>query len=131
MNLQRMRGLIRHLTRIEWRIQRAKAKATKITTELTGMPRGSGNHSQVEDGAIQIADLEEAYAEAFAELQGMREQLKPLILMLDNPDHVAAMRLRYLNGYSAEDIADAINMSDRQVYRILKQAEREIIKRCQ
>ena len=56
-NLYRMRGLIRDTVKLQWRIEREQAKATKITTTLTGMPRASGNHSKVEDGAIRMADL--------------------------------------------------------------------------
>ena len=56
-NLFRMRQLMRQVPRKLWQIEQERAKATKITTVLTGMPRASGNHSQVEDGAIKLSEL--------------------------------------------------------------------------
>ena len=53
-NLFQMRRLIRETVKVQWRLEQEQAKATKITTVLTGMPRASGNHSQVEDGAIRL-----------------------------------------------------------------------------
>ena len=78
-NLFQMRRLIRETVKVQWRLEQEQAKATKITTVLTGMPRASGNHSQVEDGAIRLADLQEAYAEVLSDLHDMRAVLDPLI----------------------------------------------------
>ena len=101
----------------------------KITTVLTGMPRASGNHSQVEDGAIRLADLQEAYAEVLSDLHDMRAVLDPLIDELENADDRAVMRLRYIKGFSPEDIAEAIHRSDRSIYYYLSRAENEICRK--
>ena len=128
-NLNRMRFLLRNTARIRWRVEQEEAKATKITTVLTGMPRGSNNHSQVEDGAIKLTELKEAYHEVLEELEAMQAALDPLISTIENADLRAAMRLRYIDGHRPETIADAIPLADRTVYRYLKRGENELCKR--
>ena len=128
-NLFQMRRLIRETVKVQWRLEQERAKATKITTVLTGMPRASGNHSQVEDGAIRLADLQEAYAEVLSDLHDMRAVLDPLIDELENADDRAVMRLRYIKGFSPEDIAEAIHRSDRSIYYYLSRAENEICRK--
>jgi DNA-directed RNA polymerase specialized sigma24 family protein len=121
--------LIRETVKVQWRLEQEQAKATKITTVLTGMPRASGNHSQVEDGAIRLADLQEAYAEVLSDLHDMRAVLDPLIDELENADDRAVMRLSYIKGFSPEDIAEAIHRSDRSIYYYLSRAENEICRK--
>ena len=128
-NLFRMRQLIRDTVKLQWRVEQEVAKATKITTVLTGMPRGGKQNKQVEDGAIRLADLKEAYAEVLSELHDMRVILDPLINELDNADARAVMRLRYIKGYSPEDIAEAIHRSDRSIYYYLSRAEDQIARK--
>lgn len=128
-NLYRMRQLIRDTVKFQWRVEREQAKATKITTTLTGMPRASGNHSKVEDGAIRLADLTDAYNEVMTELKQMREELEPLIDSLDRADDRAVVRLRYIKGFSPEDIADAIHRTDRSIYYYLSRAENELVRK--
>ena len=128
-NLFRMRQLMRQIPRKLWQIEQERAKATKITTVLTGMPRASGNHSQVEEGAIKLAELEEAYADALSELYGMRQLLEPLIDTLEDARLSATMRLRYIKGYSQDEIAESIYVATRTVRRYLCQAEKELCKR--
>lgn len=128
-NLYRMRMLIRQATKLQWRKEREIAKATKITTVLTGMPRGGSGKNKVEDGAIKVAELEEAYIEVLEELRNMKRELSPLINTIENADLRAAMRLRYIDEHRPEEIADAIPLAERTVYRYLKQGEDEICKK--
>ena len=123
----RMRYLMRRVPRLEWDMERKMSNAAKITTTITGMPRGSGNHSKVEDGAIILATVKDAYREVIEELEALRARLSPLIDMLEDPDEKAVMRMRYLNGLNPEQIALVICRSDRMVYIYLKRAERQII----
>lgn len=125
-NLFRMRKLIRETVKLQWRREQTIAKATKITTVLTGMPRGSGTSSQVEDGAIKISEVNDAYREVFDELVAMQTELDPLIDSLDRADDRAVMRLRYIKGYSPEDIAEAIHRTDRAIYYYLSRAEDQL-----
>ena len=128
-NLYRMRKLIRDTVKLQWRVEQEQSKATKITTVLTGMPRASGNHSKVEDGAIRVAELTEAYSEVLTELSVMRQDLEPMISTLNNADDRAVMRLRYIKGFSAEDIAEAVHRTDRAIYYYLSRAEDELARK--
>ena len=125
-NLFRMRKLIRETVKLQWRKEQATAKATKITAVLTGMPRGSGTGNQVEDGAIKISEVNDAYREVVAELEDMQKELDPLIDTLEKADDRAVMRLRYIKGYSPEDIAEAIHRTDRSIYYYLSRAEDQL-----
>lgn len=125
-NLYRMRKLIRDTVKVQWKVEQEQAKATKITTTITGMPRGGKKHNQVEDGAIRISDLKEAYREVVKELETMKAELDPLINTLDNADDRAVMRLRYIQGFSPEDIAEAVHRSDRTIYYYLSRAEDQL-----
>jgi len=127
-NLYRMRQLMRKTLKVQWKIEKEEAKATKITTVLTGMPRGGSGKDRVAEGAIQISEIKAAYKEILEELQTMRDTLDPLIDTLDNPDDRAVMRLRYIKGFSPEDIAEAINRTDRSIYYYLSRAEDQIAK---
>ena len=127
-NLYRMRQLIRQTVKVQWKLEQEEARATKTTAILTGMPRGGSKHNQVQDGAIKISELKEVYSEVLTELEQMRKELDPLISDLANPDDRAVMRLRYIRSCSPEDIAEAINRTDRSVYYYLSRAEHEIVK---
>ena len=125
-NLSRMRMLIGYERRIKFRYQKKLASATRITTQLTGMPRGSGNSSQVETGAIELAEVEEAYREVLDELKAMRAELEQLLPSLDNPDDIGIMRLRYLDGCNIRDIPAAVCLSERAMFYHLSGAERKL-----
>lgn len=125
-NLSRMRVLIDLERRLQFRYQKKFSSVTRITTQLTGMPHGSGNHSKVEDGAIELAEVEEAYREMFSDLQVMRDELEQLLPSLDNPDDIGIMRLRYIIGKCLEDIPAEVNLSRRAMFYHLAGAERKL-----
>lgn len=125
-NLYRMRQLLRQTVKVQWRIEREMARATKSTTVITGMPHGGGPHNAVEDGAIRVAELKDAYREIMEELETAQAALDPLISELDDADDRAVMRLRYIKGFSPEDIAEAIHRTDRSVYYYLSRAEDQL-----
>ena len=128
-NLYRMRQLMRQTIKVRWKIEREMARATKITTVLTGMPRGGSGRNQVEEGAIKLDEIRAAYRETLDELERMQDALDPLIDTLDNADDRAAMRLRYIKGFSPEDIAEAINRTNRSVYYYLSRAEDQLARK--
>lgn len=127
-NLSRMRTLIGYERRLQFRYQKKLADATRITPQLTGMPHGTGLHSKVEAGAIELAEVEEAYREILDELKAMRAELDPMLRSLDNPDDIGIMRLRYIMGRSPEDIPDEIHLSRRAMFYHLSGAERKLMR---
>ena len=127
-NLNRMRTLIVYEQRLRFDRLKKLSKATKITTVITGMPHGSGTGKKVEDGAIALAEVEDAYREVIAELKAMRDELGQLLQALDNPDDIGVMRLRYMDGWKLQDIPDAVCLSERAMYYHLAGAERKLVK---
>lgn len=125
-NLSRMRVLITYEQRLRFNRLKKLAKATKITTTITGMPRGSGTGDKVADGAIELAEVDEAYREVFAELGAMRVELDSLLPSLDNPDDIGVMRLRYIYGCKLQDIPGEVCLSERAMYYHLAGAERKL-----
>ena len=125
-DLYRMRRLNRETLKIRWRIEREKSKAERATSCPAVAYGGRGYCSRVEEGVITITDLKDAYRESMAELERMRAALEPVIDLLPDTDERAVMRLRYLKGYSAEEIAEDVYLTDRMVYYILKRAEKRL-----
>lgn len=120
----RMRWLINNCPRLKWDVERKEANATKITTNLTGMPHG-GNSTR-EDTYIALSEVREAYHEVYTELEEMRKALAPLIDGLESPHERGAMRLRYMEGHKPQDVAEGLGFTERWVFRLLKKAERKI-----
>lgn len=128
-NLTRMRILIRHEQRLMRKRERVFANATKVTTVLTGMPRGgSGNQSQVETGAIELAEVEEAYREVLSELEAMRKELDEMLPALKDADDIGIIRLRYIAGHNPEEIPDLVNLSRRAMFYHLSGAEKKLMR---
>lgn len=125
-DFRRMRWLIGKLQRVQWDVERKMANATRITSVITGMPRGGGGNRQEEANVI-LADVLDAYQDAAAELESMRTELKPLVDALPDPDEKAIMILRYFDGYSPEDIPEMVKLSRATVYAHLNRAERKIM----
>lgn len=128
-NFQRMRFLINRLPAAQFRLDKAKARATKTTTILTGMPRGSSTGSQVEDGVMLIDLARQALDSITTELEAMRMELKPMIEALESPLQKRSMLMRYIEGHSVREIAYSLNYSEQHIFRILTIAERNIQKK--
>lgn len=125
-SLVRMRTLIGIENRIKEKRMRKFSDATRITSTITGMPHGGGNHSRVEAGAIELAEIDEAYAEVYAGLEAMRAELDPLITQLENDDDRAALRLRYITGIPLRDMPDMMCMSERAMFYHLSRGEHQL-----
>lgn len=123
----RMRMLIGYERRLMFRYQKKLADATKTSVQLTGMPRGSGGHNQVESGAIELAEVEAAYREVLAELKAMRAELEQMLPRLDDPDDIGIMRLRYIDGRDLRLIPESVGLSERAMFYHLAGAERKLI----
>ena len=127
--LRRMRFLINRLPAARFRVDKAMANATRSTSVLTGMPRGSASGDRMVDNVILLDLARQALDRIEHELHDMREQLGPLIEAMDVPLQKSVMRLRYMDGMSVREIAYSLNYSEQHIFRILQQAENKIMKR--
>lgn len=132
-DLRRMRFLMNRLPMARFRVEKAMAKATKCTATLTGMPRGGGAGSQVETGMELLELAKRDYDNIARQLDAMREELAPMIALLEDPDERTAAFLRYIKGYAPPDIANGMCYCERHTFRILKRAEQHLqnVSACQ
>lgn len=126
-DLRRMRILIGIENRMKEKRLRALSAAAKVTTTITGMPHGGGNQSRVEQGAIDLAEIDEAYAEVYEGLAAMRAELTPLIASLANQDDIAALRYRYIIGVPLREIPGMMCVSERAMFYHLSSGERQLV----
>ena len=125
-DLRRMRQLMKRLPSILWEIERKEANATRVTSNITGMPRGGGGLNKTENARIKLIAVKDAYREALKELEELRIDMEPNLTQLTDEDERAIMRMRYIHGYEPEKIAEAVSYHPRTVYRKLKSAERKL-----
>lgn len=130
-DLIRMRKLMKMLPNILWDIEKKEANATRITANITGMPRGGGGVNSAEDAKIALVAARDSYREALKELETLRILLERELVKLEDDDERAMMRMRYIHGYSPEEIAQVVSYHPRTVYRKLKSAERKLAGSCQ
>lgn len=119
-----MRFLIDRLPMARFRIDKAMARAAKCTASLCGMPGGGGGGSQVERGVELLEAAREAHAAISQELYDMRLELQPLLETLEDPLQIAAMRMRYIDGLSAREIAYRLTYSEQHIFRVLQKTEK-------
>ena len=127
-NFARIRLLQKQEERLHWMIIKAEARATRITSHITGMPRGGGVGNKVESDVIEITMLRDKFTETSEELKARRAQLKKKIRWLRDPNVNLAIQLRYLHGAKIKDISETMYYSRRQILRYLKAGEQEIMK---
>lgn len=125
-NLSEMSRIIRSADKVLVEIEKAEQTATRTTSHIDGMPRVSRRTSLVERGAVKAVDLEEAYCETVRKVQAMRRELSEMIDSLPDIDDRAVMRLRYINGYKPERIAEGIFRSERDVFRRIQKAKEQL-----
>lgn len=122
-DLRRMRYLINRLPMAKLRVERAMSKAAKCTQSLSAMPGGGQRSDPVADGAIRYAEAKEARDSILDELAALRDDLAPRLDALSSPLERTVMRMRYLDGLSARDIAYRLCYSEQHIFRVLQRAE--------
>ena len=115
--LRMARGADRRIDRAQERVERLRARLEAgRMSQITGMPRGGGS-----DWTITADRLIELEKDVNARIRDMCRMKR---LAMDAIDAVEEMRLRevlelyYLDGYTWEKVAEAMEMSDRHVQRL-------------
>ena len=104
-------------------LEKARARATKVTTTITGMPRGTSTGKQVEDGAIRIAEAEEALEARTQELKLFQDELTRMLSVMKDERQKKYLSMRYLEEMSVPKIAIRESYSESTIYEELKRAE--------
>ena len=132
-DFERMRTLIKQEERYRWAVERQMAKATKITATLSqtgGISGGRRMGSQVEDGAVILAELQSQYSEIMEELGEARKELKGTLNRLRSQKtrlEKTCISMRYMQGISVRKIAEALSYSEDYIHRKTRNAEALII----
>lgn len=128
--MRKMRTLIKLEQRLKMDEQRIFASANRMTSNITGMPGGGRGGDRIGDAAIRLADVRDAYREAFAKLEAMRAELEALLEDVEDPDVLAVMRYRYIKGKDLSDIWQELHMSERKMFYCLNRGETHIRNKC-
>lgn len=97
--------------------QRIRELATKATTDLSGMPRASGNHDKIGDVVVRLIEVEEEINRVIDELVDVRAEVIRLLETLPT-DEYNVLHQYYIQGSTVEAISVRMSRTERQVYRI-------------
>ena len=99
-------------------VWRLRAQASRCTSTLTGMPRGSGGGSRVEEIVARYVELEQEIDASVDRMMALRREVEQVIAAVPNPTHRTLLELRYLNGWTWEHIAEAMDYDPRHVRKL-------------
>ena len=100
------------------RIIRMRTQAERMTVTLSHTPHAVGEVSdKVQRCVSEALALEELYERRMEENLSLLARLEKAIDRLPRPMYRRLIRLKYLDGYSWEDVADALGVSSRQLQR--------------
>ena len=105
-------------------IEHLRARLTKATAQLTGMPRGGG--SDWTDVDVKVLALEEQLKADIVRLCEIKAQIETAISEVKDDNLRTLLQLRYQSYYSFERIAVTMNYSWRHTLRLHKAALRAV-----
>lgn len=97
--------------------QRVKELATQATSNLTGMPRASGNHDKIGDVVARLITIEQELDQIIDRLVDVRAEVVSLLETLP-ADEYNVLHQYYVQGHTVEAISVDTDRTERQVYRI-------------
>ena len=104
---------------LEDRLARLRERASMAGTRYSQVPGGGTRRESGQERFI--ADITETEAELRAQIAAQvkaERELERAIFYLEDPMEREVLRMRYLNGWMMVKIAQALNYSERQVYRL-------------
>ena len=101
---------------------RMRARAERITTVLTGMPRGSGSGSPMENAAVELADIETDLLREADELRRRRAEATRLLLLMQDERLRTVLDERYLCRMSWQRVARDVFCSYDHVFKLHRRA---------
>ena len=104
---------------LEDRLARLRERATMAGTRYSQVPGGGTRRESGQERFI--ADITETEAELRAQIAAQinaERELERAFFYLEDPMEREVLRMRYINGWMMAKIAQALNYSERQVYRL-------------
>ena len=116
--LSRAYSLRRRIAAKEMHLEERRTQAEHITTDLTGMPKGSGASSPVERVAVQIADLSWELEQDWLDVLAYQEEIRRTIDLVEDPVVAQVLSARYISYLTWRKVAETLHYSERAVYKI-------------
>ena len=122
----RVRWLMDKVPDAEMKLSRARARATRVTPNLDGMPHNHGGGEQMTEAVESIIFAEEYLRDLTEELREKRADIREHLSAVIDPNERLALSMRYLDGCETDEIAYYIGYSDRHIRRLIELAETSI-----
>jgi DNA-directed RNA polymerase specialized sigma24 family protein len=104
-------------------MEELRSMAEKTTASFSLTPRASGDvSSRVESYAIRIVEMQEDMEESYIQLVEIQSKTQKMIELAEDPIQRAVLTEYHLNGKTAEQTAEEIGYSLRQIWRIMNSA---------
>lgn len=110
----------------KFNLEKARARATSTTMQITDMPKGGGGNDKMARNVENIIRAKENLAALMQTVDALRDSIRPYITKLDKPLQRLSMSMRYLEGYSVRDIAFRLNYSEQHIFYTIKSCEQLI-----
>ena len=111
--------------------QHCIGQAESISPVYSDMPKAASNQSKIESAVCQIIDIERQISEEKEKSDKLRAKIENAIESLSNPRERDVLYMRYIvGGYRLmkyDEIAEGMNYSERQVYRIYEKGIEHIV----
>jgi len=114
--LQSVKSLDKRIDNKLEQLSHLQALALKVTTHLKpDAAFGGGTHDKVGDSVIRIMELQEEINRSIDEYVDKKIEVMQTIDMVNDPDHVAVLRKRYLEYEPWAQIAEEMGYSHRNI----------------
>ena len=108
-------------------LERAKSYRERMTQLLSDVPKGGGSDgTMLETATERIIEIETRIAGQVHQLTQERMETDEMISSIDNQRMRMIMRMHYISGKTWEQIADALFMDIRWVFRMRKKAIKKL-----
>ena len=102
--------------------ENAIESATRKTSIITGMPRSTTVSSQVENAVVKAEVFKEHYDELCEEQKDIYKRLREESKAKLTDQEADILQQAYPQGKKTEEIAKSLNLTERHIYRLKKQA---------
>lgn len=84
--------------------EKYKIRAEKVTTILSGMPRGTSNSNKVEDNAVKMADISREYEKRWVTAEKEKLRIEKNIDKVEEP-YRSILHMKYIEEKTLEEIS--------------------------
>ena len=106
--------------------ERIMSRLTRMTSTLSGMPKGGGERDALADGMDKLIALDREINSRVDQFIDLRREIEGAIATVPNSTQRRLLRLRYLHGMSGDRVAVEMGYELRWVYRIHGRALTEL-----